>query len=271
MSTPSGRSAIGWVSNPAASSASARLATQEAFAQLRSPPFGSQPTLRQTNYRYQRRPKPWLGCSSLPQNAKRLGRSKMPTLERGFKAWAERTATSVRRELELSPTQILDPYRFAEFLGVRLINPRDDLVGLEPNVLTQLLEEDPWGWSAATLQVADKMIVIFNPRKSRGRQTSDIVHELAHIMLGHEPAQVIFSEDGQIATRTFDRKQEDEANWLGWAILLPREALVAARRSRMLNAQIAEAYGVTERLVGYRIQMTGVDQQMRRRRKIRGA
>jgi Zn-dependent peptidase ImmA (M78 family) len=67
--------------------------------------------------------------------------------------------------------------------------------------------------------------VIFNPRKSDGRKASDIVHELAHLILGHDPAKVVFSEDGQIATRTFDQKQEDEANWLAWALLLPREAL----------------------------------------------
>jgi Zn-dependent peptidase ImmA (M78 family) len=77
----------------------------------------------------------------------------------------------------------------------------------------------------------------------------------------------VFSEDGQMATRTFDQKQEDEANWLGWGLLLPREALMAARRSRMVNAQIAEAYGVTERLVSYRVQLTGVDVQLRRGRR----
>lgn len=189
----------------------------------------------------------------------------MPTFERGFKAWAERTAIAVRRELGLSARQPLDPHRLAEHLGIRVVNPLTDLPGLEPSILTQLLETDPWGWSAATLQVGDRAIVIFNPRKSKGRQSSDIIHELAHVMLGHEPATLVFSEDGQLATRTFDQKQEDEANWLGWSLLLPREALIAARQQRMLTAQIAETYGVTETLVGYRVKMTGVDAQLRRR------
>lgn len=189
----------------------------------------------------------------------------MPTFERGFKAWAERTAIAVRRDLGLSAKEPLDPRRLAEHLGIRVINPLADLPGIEPSILTQLLETDPWGWSAATLQVGDQAVVIFNPRKSTGRQASDLVHELAHVMLGHEPATLVFSEDGQLATRTFDQKQEDEANWLGWSLLLPREALVVARRHRMLNAQIAEMYGVTETLVGYRLQMTGVDVQLRRR------
>ena len=194
----------------------------------------------------------------------------MATLERGFKTWAERTASVVRRELGLSPTQALDPQRLAEYLGIRVVSPFD-LPGLEADVLDQLLDQDPWGWSAATLQLGEKATVIYNPKKSKGRQASDLIHELAHVMLGHEPATVVFSEDGQMATRTFDQKQEDEANWLGWTLLLPREALMAARRVRMAKAQIAETYGVSERLVGYRLQMTGVDVQTRRRRTGRGA
>ena len=86
-------------------------------------------------------------------------------------------------------------------------------------------------------------------------------------MLKHEPAKVIFSQDEQMATRTFDKRQEDEANWLGWTLLLPRDALVAARRRRMARAQIAREYGVSANLVQYRLQVTGVDVQMKRLRK----
>jgi hypothetical protein len=191
----------------------------------------------------------------------------MPTFERGFKAWAERTASAVRRELGLRPTDPLDPVRLADHLGIRVLNPLVDLPELPSDVRDQLFSADPWGWSAATLQVGARAVVIYNGKKSKGRQASDIIHELAHVMLGHDPAQVVFSEDGQLATRTFDQKQEDEANWLGWALLLPRDALFAARRSRMADAQIAEAYGVTERLVAYRAQMTGVDVQLGRFRR----
>ena len=187
----------------------------------------------------------------------------MPTLERGFKAWSERTATAVRREHGLSPTEPLDPLQLAARLGVRIVSP-DNYPDLPSDIRVQLLERDPTGWSAATLFVGDTAIVVYNPEHSEGRQRSDIIHELAHIMLEHDPATVVFSEDGQMATRTFDQKQEDEANWLGWTLLLPRNALIAARQSRMAKAQIARTYGVSEKLVGYRLQVTGVDMQMRR-------
>lgn len=187
----------------------------------------------------------------------------MATLERGFKAWAERTAASIRGELGLSATAPLDPLKLAAHLDVTLLQP-NEIDGLPADICEQLLEHDPWGWSATTLELDGKTTVIFNPRKSGGRQASDIVHELAHLILGHEPAQVVFSEDGQLATRTFDQKQEDEANWLAWALLLPRDALFAAKRSRMVSAQIATAYGVTEMLVNFRLRMTGISAQLRR-------
>ena len=187
----------------------------------------------------------------------------MATHERGFKAWAERTASTVRREQDLLPTEPLDPLQLAAHLGVRVVSPQD-YPDLPLDIRIQLLERDPTGWSAATLFVGDSAIVIYNSEHSQGRQRSDIVHELAHILLEHDPATVVFSEDGRMATRTFDQKQEDEANWLGWTLLLPRNALVVARQGRMAKAQIARAYGVSEQLVGYRLRVTGVDIQMGR-------
>lgn len=190
----------------------------------------------------------------------------MSTLERGFKAWAERTASAVRRDLGLLSMEALDPWRLAEHLDVRVVSPRD-FPDLPPDVVAQLLDRDATGWSAATLLVGGIAIVIYNPTHSRGRNASNVIHELAHIMLKHDPAKVVFSQDGQMATRTFDQQQEDEANWLGWTLLLPRDALVAARQRRMAKGQIAREYGVSEKLVGYRLRVTGVDVQMKRLRR----
>jgi Zn-dependent peptidase ImmA (M78 family) len=67
--------------------------------------------------------------------------------------------------------------------------------------------------------------------------------------------------------RTFDQKQEDEANCLAWALLLPRDALFDARKSRLPLDSIATAFGVTETLVQYRLRMTGIDVQLHRRRR----
>jgi Zn-dependent peptidase ImmA (M78 family) len=186
------------------------------------------------------------------------------TLDRGFKAWAERTATSIRAELKLSATAPLPPGDLAEHLGVVLWTCAD-VPGITSDIVQQLAVRDPWGWSAVTVAVHSRVIVVYNDRKSRGRQASDITHELAHVILSHEPATVILSESVDLSMRTFDQKQEDEANCLAWALLLPRDALFAARKRRQPLDHIATAFGVTETLVQYRLRMTGIDVQLQRR------
>jgi Zn-dependent peptidase ImmA (M78 family) len=106
-------------------------------------------------------------------------------------------------------------------------------------------------------------VVIYNPNHSGGRRASDITHELAHVVLGHEPGTIVLSEDGTMAMRSFNQKQEDEANWLAWSLLLPRDALVAALRSGASDEDIATSYGVTEILVRFRKKLTGVERQVK--------
>ena len=187
----------------------------------------------------------------------------MGVLERGFKTWAERTAASLRREIGVAPHQPLAPARIAEFLEVALWTP-NDIPGLSVTAREQLLVHDPWGWSAISCSVHGQNVVIYNPRHSPGRQASDIAHELAHIILDHEPGKIVLSQDGGMIMRSYDQKQEEEANWLGWTLLLPREALVTAARGKLDTAQIAAKYGVSEQLVEYRLRMTGVNNQFRR-------
>jgi hypothetical protein len=188
----------------------------------------------------------------------------MGVLERGFKTWAEQLALSIRRELDLVPHAPLPPLCLAEHLGVRVWTPRD-VPGLPQTVLDQLLQHDPDGWSAVTCSVDDAALIIYNPRHSPARQNSDLAHELAHIILEHEPSKLVLSHDGTMVMRSFDDKQEEEANWLGWCLLLPRPALMHAMKARLTAAAIAQQWTVSEQLVEFRIRMTGVRVQFGRR------
>jgi len=181
----------------------------------------------------------------------------MAILERGFKAWAERTARSLRGELELREDEALDLAALAQVLGVRLITPLE-VSGISKQTLGALLDEDPSGWSAVSVTSSERALVIFNPRHSKARQASDIAHELAHFVLNHEPSKLVVSPDGQIVMRSYNSKQEEEANWLAWSLLLPREALLEARRRKMSTAEIARMYQVSEALVTFRMGVTGI-------------
>lgn len=186
----------------------------------------------------------------------------MATLERGFKSWCERSALAIRAELAIETHAPLGVRQLAEHLGVRLLTP-GDLPGLPSEILVQLTQNDPQGWSAVSYTVGDVTTVIYNGQNSKGRQSSDIVHELAHVILDHEPSQVILSVDGEIAMRSFDAKQEDEANWFGWTLLLPRPALMHCAAMKLTVSQVAETYEVSEQLVTFRRRLTGVDRQAR--------
>ena len=89
------------------------------------------------------------------------------------------------------------------------------------------------------------------------------MHELAHLVLGHQPSTFFFSGDGDLALRGYDESAEEEADWLAAALLLPREALVWARRKRWSYPEICEHFGVSQKMVRFRTGVTGVDRQLK--------
>jgi len=183
--------------------------------------------------------------------------------ERGFKTWCEKYSTNKRKELGLAPSAPLDTIALAKNLGVRVWTP-NDVPGLSAEALQVLLRNDgktPSCWSAVTLVVGSKVLVILNSAHSLARQASDLTHELAHRIRGHEAQEVDVTEDGLMLLKSYDKQQEDEADWLSGCLLLPREALLAIRKCRMEDASAAAGYGVSIKMLTYRMAMTGVNRQ----------
>lgn len=187
----------------------------------------------------------------------------MSSFDRGFKTWAERTAVSLRKDLGLESTAPLSPQNLASYLEVNLWTP-NDVVGLPKECLAQLLEIDSAGWSAVTLSSGEKDTVIYNPSHSAARISNDIMHELSHLVVGHEPSRIVVSADGDVVLRSYDQKQEDEASWLGACLLLPREALLHIKLGSLSSDKACSLYSVSPQLLGYRINVTGVNYQVGR-------
>lgn len=122
----------------------------------------------------------------------------------------------------------------------------------------------PSCWSAVTLVVGEKTLVILNSSHSPGRQASDLMHELAHRIRNHEPEEMSISSEGLMLLKAYDKEQEEEADWLAGVLLLPRDALVYIRREGMSDEEVIAAYGVSKRMYTYRLSMTGVNRQFRR-------
>jgi len=180
----------------------------------------------------------------------------------GFKAQSERSAASARTVLGLRPNAPLDPWEYAKHLNVRVLD--FETLSLSKQAKSQLTVHDPDSWSAMTLQVDGKFSIVLHPRHLLTRQRSDLMHELAHIELRHSPVRVEVSESGLLLLSDYSDEQEQEADWFGAALLLPREGLVRLRATRKSPAEIAAYYGVSEPLCLWRLRTTGVETQMRR-------
>ncbi len=100
---------------------------------------------------------------------------------------------------------------------------------------------------------------------SVGRRSSDVCHEVAHIVLEHEVGEV--EKVGTLTFFTCDPDEEQEANWLAGCLLLPRPLLLAAARRGLSPVEMAEEYGVSEQMATFRLRTTGVQRQLAARRR----
>jgi len=183
--------------------------------------------------------------------------------ERGYKAWCERYSVEKRKALGLAPNAPLDTRALAAHLGVRVWTP-EDVPGLSRDAIAVLLRNDgatPSDWSAVTLVAGAKVVVILNSSHSSARQASDLTHELAHRIRGHDAKEVSVSEDGLMLLSSYEKAQEEEADWLSGSLLLPREALASIKRRRLDTAKACMEYGISARMLQYRMSMTGVNRQ----------
>ena len=187
-------------------------------------------------------------------------------LRRGFKSEAERIARRVRSELGIGVAQPVDPGVLAELLGIE-VRAGDELIPRERFMQLDMIQ--PGSFSACTLRPsAERVVVVYNPLSAPSRRTSDLAHELAHILLNHRLSRL--ERLGDVSFLSCDPVQEEEAGWLSGCLLLPRPLLLAEVRKGSSAADIAKKCGVSERMAQYRVNVTGVLRQRRAyRRKTR--
>lgn len=184
------------------------------------------------------------------------------TLPRGFKAHAEREAVRLRAELGLQPSEPLDVKQIADHLKIAVIDG-ERLIGRKRFEELEALQVG--AFSAATFSVRDRRIIVTSPLASAGRLNSDIAHELAHIVLGHDLSEIRHVAD--VPFRTCKPNEEEEATAFGGTLLLPRPLLLEAAHQNLASPEaIASRYCVSAQMARYRINTTGVLKQARRSR-----
>jgi len=184
--------------------------------------------------------------------------------KRGFKTWCELTAEAARRQRGLQPWEPLTARCIAVELRATIVTPTD-LPSLPKDVCQRLLSDHEGIWSAITIS-STPPVIVYNPAHSEGRQNSDLMHEIAHLLMDHVPGTVYIDPKSKLALRHCDVVQEDQANWLSGCLLLPRAALLNIKQSRLPDAVTCERYMVRSKMLSYRMNTSGVNIQYGRRR-----
>lgn len=182
--------------------------------------------------------------------------------KRGFKKWSDDKALELRKQLGLKTISPICAFKLCDHLQIPLWQPQD-VPGLSKEFVAILLKPGKTVWSATSIPLLEKKyIVIHNPIHSAARQQSDIMHELAHILCGHEvpPGKKLTGLSGFL--RNHDEEQENEAEWLGACLQLPRPALLWALREKMTEVEIADYFQASVEMVRYRVNITGVNKQL---------
>lgn len=185
--------------------------------------------------------------------------SKKSNLVRGFKKQAEDKSIELRRLNQKRDYERLPAKDLAEYLEVIIISA-GDLPGMN-SALLKKLRGAAARWSAITIEINGHTVVILNPAHSEYRIESNIFHELSHIICKHDMKG--FEPLDGMMLRVYDVQQEEEAEWLGGCLHLPRKALEWAIKNNMSIDLISKNYLASSQMINFRINSTGVRNQFR--------
>lgn len=186
--------------------------------------------------------------------------------QRGFKTRAMKLALSVRKEMSIGDNVALDPRKLAEHVDVPVLELPDLLAaGMSQTTLRHLTGNGKEEFSAALFERGGQRLIVANPSHSTGRQASNIVHEVSHILLKHiAPAALLVG-----GCRQWDAVMEGEADWLAGELLVPRNAALEIARSGEDVETAARRLGVSRAMMNWRLNHSGARKQAAREKAAR--
>lgn len=175
----------------------------------------------------------------------------------GFKAKAERLSEQYRQALGFSKFDPLDAFLLAGHLNIPIATVDDFENDLQGDFFATL--RDTSRFSAMWLpNEHDDKFIIHNNYHSSKRQQSNIMHELAHVILGHnispEAARLCFIT----GLHYFNSEHEQEAKYLGGCLQITRPGLLWALKKKWSENKISDYYHASLEMVRYRLNISGV-------------
>jgi Zn-dependent peptidase ImmA (M78 family) len=129
-----------------------------------------------------------------------------------------------------------------------------------PRAVSHFSRTDTAAFSAVTVFHGTRRTIVHNDAHTMARQANDVSHEISHGLLQHPPTPAL---DDQ-GCRNWNKDVEDEAAWLGAALLVSEEPALSVVRRRLTIEQAADQYGVSSELMSMRVNVTGARARVQR-------
>lgn len=188
-----------------------------------------------------------------------------------LRAQGLRDFAGVRREDEpLDPFQLA---RYAKILVVRF----DEINGLSDETREHLLGAGANAWSGGTCARPlpnGWRLVILNPKHGQSRNNATLMEEVCHVFLGHRANRLSIiakNRAGQTVARDYNDADEEAAYAVGAAALVPFASLRRFVHAGEPSNEIARHFKVSRELVEYRIKVSRLWHEYRRRHIEEGA
>lgn len=172
-------------------------------------------------------------------------------LRRGFRKEAEEYALEFRFELGLGKHAPLSAFELADHLEIPVwrLSKIDQMPDETIKYYSGIGSGD---LSATTICDGTYREIVYNDSHHPNRQNSSVMHEIAHVLLGHPPKPPMMED----ACRHFDPVAENEANQLGFTLLIPKPAALFAYENFSSLSEAATHFGVSRSLMEHRVRIT---------------
>jgi hypothetical protein len=171
----------------------------------------------------------------------------------------ERHGTALRCLAGISHDALLDPWKLAPKLGLRVMDGEAALALLPEEERRYLCGPASRSWSGGVFPdpLPDgSRLCILNPHHQKKRNRITLMEEITHDYLKHRPTRIAL-KSATLEVRDFDTTQEAEAYGAGAAALIPWILLFGFLNQGMSIPELADRFEVSEDLAMYRIKITG--------------
>lgn len=182
-------------------------------------------------------------------------------MRRGFKSECNSYSREFREELGLSPEDPLSPWDLAKILDIQVFGIsyfKNECLDSVKYLYSSFGSRE---FSGLVVKVHGVKVIFHNDSHSMKRQASNIMHEISHCVLMHE----MFCITDEKGRRELSQNDEQEAQWMGPALLISEEAALRIASEKMPIAVASDLYGASEEVVRMRLNTTGALKRVARR------